>query len=239
LASTPAPPRPGWYRDPDQVRRFRYWNGVAWTDDRRDDPPPSDIENPHPHKITVGWLVGWALGIFLIVPAILLIPTQPIPALAGLAASLVLLPPTSRLIQEKGNFQLSGGAKCILVALLLGIIGATTERRSPFEKATMQQRGTPIETGSGMYREVFAFRGNGPKKSEPFTIKGDRFKIAYNCGGSLCQAWLKKPATDSFVEIIMNSTGALTDESIFYGAGTYYIESNSIGTYAMSVQDYR
>lgn len=37
----------------------------------------------------------------------------------------------------------------------------------------------------------------------------------------------------------MNGTGPITDESIFYNAGTYYIESNSIGAYTMSVQDYR
>ncbi len=83
------------------------------------------------------------------------------------------------------------------------------------------------------------FKGNGAKKSEPFTIVGDKFKIAYDCKGALCQAWLKKPDGAFSFEIIMNGTGPIKDESIFYKSGTYYIESNSIGTYTMSVQDYK
>lgn len=88
------------------------------------------------------------------------------------------------------------------------------------------------------YQEVFTFSGTGNKKSEPFTITGSRFKIAYDCKGDLCQAWLKKVGSE-LPEIIMNGTGPLKDETIIYGSGEYYIEANTIGSYTMSVQDYR
>lgn len=196
-------------------------------------------------KITLGLIIGWALGIFLVVPAISLLFTQPATGLALLAASLILLPPAIAFIQKKGNFHMSRGVKVVLVVVLLGVATATMDKsqlpktqtttaENPAQQPEAQEQVIPQS-----YQEVFVFKGNGAKKSEPFTITGDKFKIAYDCKGSLCQAWLKNPDSSFSFEIIMNGTGPIKDESIFYKAGTYYIESNSIGTYSMSVQDYR
>ncbi len=197
-----------------------------------------------PRKITLGLIIGWALGIFLLLPAISMLAKQPVTGLALLAASLVLLPPAIGFIQKKGNFYLSGGVKFIVVVIFLGLAAGTMDRsRLPTtEQAVRSSDAEPAAqapTAAKSYQEVFVFKGNGAKKSEPFTITGNKFKIVYNCSGSLCQAWLKKPEGGFSFEIIMNGTGPINDESIFYKAGTYYIESNSIGTYTMSVQDYR
>ncbi len=198
-----------------------------------------------PRKITLGLIVGWALGIFLLLPAVSMLGKQPMTGLALLVASLVLLPPVFAFIQKKGNFHLSGGVKFILVVVLLGIAVGTMDRTQlqTTEQATQPSDTEPATAQAPVveksYQEIFVFKGNGAKKSEPFTITGDKFKIVYNCSGSLCQAWLKKPEGGFSFEIIMNGTGPINDESIFYKAGTYYIESNSIGTYSMSVQDFK
>jgi len=197
-----------------------------------------------PRKITIGLIVGWVLGIFILLPAVSLLAKQPATGLALLAASLILIPPSIAFIQKKGHFQLSGGVKFILVVVLFAVAGGTMDRS---QLPTTTEANQPKNTESAAqapaveksYQEIFVFKGNGAKKSEPFTITGDKFKIAYNCSGSLCQAWLKKPEGGFSFEIIMNGTGPINDESIFYKAGTYYIESNSIGTYTMSVQDYK
>lgn len=198
-----------------------------------------------PRKITLGLIIGWVLGIFLLLPAISMLAKQPATGLALLAASAVLLPPVFGFIQKKGNFHLSGGVKFILVIVLLGVAVGTMDRS---KLSTPEQAAQPSDAGPAeaqvpaaakSYQEVFVFKGNGAKKSEPFTITGDKFKIVYDCKGSLCQAWLKKPEGGFSFELIMNGTGPIKDESIFYNAGTYYIESNSIATYTMSVQDYR
>lgn len=89
------------------------------------------------------------------------------------------------------------------------------------------------------YQEIFLFDGNGAKTSEPFTIEGDRFKLKYDCTGSLCQAYLYEVGNDLPKELIMNSTEELHDETIVYGSGEYYITSNSIGTYFIIVEDYK
>ena len=199
-----------------------------------------------PRKITLGLIIGWVLGIFLLLPAISMLAKQPATGLALLAASIVLLPPVFAFIQKKGNFHLSGGVKFILVVVLLGVAVGTmdrsqlssgTETSQPADTQPTTEAQAPAAAKS--YQEVFVFNGNGAKKSEPFTVTGDQFKIVYDCKGSLCQAWLKKPEGGFSFELIMNGTGPIKDESIFYNAGTYYIESNSIATYTMSVQDYK
>lgn len=199
-----------------------------------------------PRKITLGLIIGWVLGIFLLLPAISMLAKQPATGLALLAASAVLLPPVFGFIQKKGNLHLSGGVKFILVIVLLGVAVGTMDRSQlPSSAETAQPTDSQPTTeaqapaAAKSYQEVFVFKGNGAKKSEPFTISGDKFKIVYDCKGSLCQAWLKKPEGGFSFELIMNGTGPIKDESIFYNAGTYYIESNSIATYTMSVQDYR
>lgn len=89
------------------------------------------------------------------------------------------------------------------------------------------------------YQEVFTFTGTGAKKSEPFTITGSRFKIKYDCNGDLCQAFLHNTKSQFDMDLIMNNTGSISDETILYGSGEYYIEANTIGNYTMIVEDYR
>lgn len=194
-------------------------------------------------KITLGLIIGWALGIFLVVPAISLLFTQPATGLALLVASLILLPPAINFMQQKGNFHLSKGVKIVLVVVLLGVATATMDKsqlpKTQTNTDSPAQAEAQEQVAPKSYQEIFVFKGNGVKKSEPFTIEGDKFKIAYNCTGSFCSAWLKRPGSDLPVELIMNGQGPLQDESIVYKSGTYYIDVNSIGSYTMSVQDYR
>jgi hypothetical protein len=37
----------------------------------------------------------------------------------------------------------------------------------------------------------------------------------------------------------MNAQGAVKDETVVYGAGEYYIQANTIGTYTMMVEDHK
>jgi len=197
-------------------------------------------------KTRFGLIIGWALGIFLLVPAISLLGKQPITAIAMLAASFILLPPIIGFIQKKGNFHLSGGVKFILVVVLIGIATGTMDRSglvtdSPAMDDGASARGGDVQeqAAAKSYVSVFTFTGNGAKKSEPFTIQVSKFRIRYNCSGDLCQAWLKKPGSQFSIDIIMNGMGPMNDESMFYGKGQYYIESNSLGSYTMVVEDYR
>jgi hypothetical protein len=91
------------------------------------------------------------------------------------------------------------------------------------------------------YRKVFTFSGNGAKKSELFTVYGERFKIVYECEGdpalTLCQAFAYEIGS-GLPQLIMNTGEAITDETIMYGKGLYYIDANVIGDFTMTVYDY-
>ena len=89
------------------------------------------------------------------------------------------------------------------------------------------------------YQQVFSFSGSGPKKSEPFTITGSRFKIKYNCTGDICQAFVYNTHKSTDMSLVMNGAGPVNDETIIYRSGEYYIDSNSVGNYTMTVEDYK
>lgn len=112
----------------------------------------------------------------------------------------------------------------------------TVEEAIPSEPEEKEEKPAPQ---TKTYQQVFTFSGDGAKKSEPFTITGERFKIKYDCGGDLCQAFLNKPTSEWDIQLIMNSANPVKDETIFYGAGEYYINSNSLGSYLMVVEDYK
>lgn len=108
------------------------------------------------------------------------------------------------------------------------------------EQADQPQVAQPTEQPMvKSYQQIFTFSGSGAKKSEPFTITGDRFKIRYDCTGDFCQAFLYNTKSQFDMDLIMNSSEAIKDESIIYGAGEYYIDANTIGSYTMIVEDYK
>lgn len=90
------------------------------------------------------------------------------------------------------------------------------------------------------YQQVFVFSGTGMKTSEPFTITGDRLKVVYDCQGTYCGAMLYKVGGKVPAGVIMNNQGSSKDETVLYeGAGQYYIDASVIGSYTMTVYDYK
>ncbi len=137
----------------------------------------------------------------------------------------------------------------IAAIFVFAIIGSMGKGNKQAAQPTSQGEQTTANTqpapaaSQKQYIEAFKFTGNGAKKSEPFTITGDRFKIAYDCKGdsnaTLCQAFAYKVGSNLPSAAIMNSASAIKDETILYGKGEYYIDANTIGNYTMIVYDYR
>ena len=138
------------------------------------------------------------------------------------------------------------------VLVLLVVIGmsggskpAATQTTAQAEQTTTSQPSAAPAPQKG-YVQVATFSGNGAKKSEPFTITGDRFKIAYDCTGNpsatLCQAFVFKVGSN-LPQGVMNSAQATKDETVIYtsmaGKGDYYIDANVLGSFTMTVYDYK
>jgi hypothetical protein len=146
----------------------------------------------------------------------------------------------------------------LLVLIGLGVIGSatgggnssqTSQKSSPEPSGKVAGNATsePVKSGAPStpaakaesYQQILTFSGNGSKKSEPFKTTGDRFKVKYDCKGDLCQAFLYSTSSDAPKEVLMNAQGAVKDETVVYGAGEYYIQANTIGTYTMTVEDHK
>lgn len=135
----------------------------------------------------------------------------------------------------------------VLVVLFgLGLIGSMSDT-SPNTSTTSQAgQDSNVQSSQEQYVEIFKFSGNGAKKSEPFTITGSRFKIAYDCKGdpsaTLCTAFVFRVGSQ-LPQGVMNAAQAVKDETIIYssmaGKGEYYIDANVLGNFTMTVYDYR
>lgn len=128
----------------------------------------------------------------------------------------------------------------------LGLIGSMSDT-SPNTSTTSQAgQDSNVQPSQEQYVEIFKFSGNGAKKSEPFTITGSRFKIAYDCKGdpsaTLCTAFVFRVGSQ-LPQGVMNAAQAVKDETIIYssmaGKGEYYIDANVLGNFTMTVYDYR
>lgn len=130
----------------------------------------------------------------------------------------------------------------------VGLIGSLADKSTPTQTSTTTQNQETKTTQSSepvvgkQYVEIFKFSGNGQKKSEPFTITGSRFKIAYDCKGdasaTYCGAFVFKVGSQ-LPQGVMNSPQAVKDETIIYGSGEYYIDANTMGNFTMTVYDYK
>lgn len=82
-------------------------------------------ENKKVKKITVGFILGWAIGALAVAAGVVYLFKAPVTGLLYLLLAFVILPPANKLVKEKFKISISGGLKFILVVVLLVIIGTT------------------------------------------------------------------------------------------------------------------
>lgn len=151
--------------------------------------------------------------------------------------------------QEKKPFYKKWWVIALAVFFGVGLIGSLADKNTNTQNQTATQaeqtttNNQPSEPVVGkQYVEVMTFSGNGQKKSEPFTITGSRFKIAYDCKGdasaTYCGAFVFKVGSQ-LPQGVMNSPQAVKDETTIYGSGEYYIDANTMGNFTMTVYDYK
>jgi len=150
-------------------------------------------------------------------------------------------------VKEKKKFYKTWyGITLIVICLIIVVSAVNGTKEQANVVSTTPTPETQTQATQKQYQEIFNFSGNGAKKSEPFTITGDRFKIAYDCKGdpsaTLCTAFVFKVGS-TLPQSIMNSGKATKDETIIYssmaGKGEYYIDANVLGSFTMTVYDYK
>jgi hypothetical protein len=78
-------------------------------------------------KITIGLILSWIFGVLFALTGITSVFSEPIPGLVMLVMAAVLLPPVTKLIDQKWKFHLSGGMKIVVIIIGFVIFGATVD----------------------------------------------------------------------------------------------------------------
>lgn len=227
------------------------------------------MDKNNKRKITFKNTIAWILGSLFLLTGIITLIQKPLGGILFILASIVILPPVYSLISNKLNLHLSKSMRILIFIILVTLAGVSTnektidlateesdtnvvstvdvestEENNTVSESKVKNPSPVIETKKPIqqaknYQEIFTFSGKDIKKSEPFTITGNRFKIKYDCQGDLCQAFLYKTKNNSMDSLIMNSTESANDETVIYGSGEYYIDVNSMGSWSFVVEDYK
>ena len=134
---------------------------------------------------------------------------------------------------------------CLIVIIIIIVLfgfGCSNVWNEAKKQVGASQSASLTPAAQKTYQEVFRFEGEGNKKSEPFIITGNRFKIKYDCPEGHCGAYLYKTKDNLYIGKFFDSTDPIKDETIQYGAGEYYIaviDASDWGTYTMIVEDYK
>ena len=78
-------------------------------------------------KITVGLILSWIFGVLFALTGIVSVFSEPIPGLVMLIMAAVLLPPITKLVDQKWKFHLSSGMKIVVIIIGFIIFGATID----------------------------------------------------------------------------------------------------------------
>ncbi|OIP24927.1 hypothetical protein AUK11_01840 [bacterium CG2_30_37_16] len=89
-------------------------------------------------KISVGLILSWIFGVLFALTGIVSVFSEPIPGLVMLIMAAVLLPPVTKLVDQKWKFHLSGGIKVIVIIVGLIIFGSTINTSSTAKQQNNQ-----------------------------------------------------------------------------------------------------
>jgi hypothetical protein len=78
-------------------------------------------------KITVGLILSWIFGVLFALIGIIFVFSEPTPGLVMLSMAAVLLPPVTKLVDQKWKFYLSGSMKIIVIIIGFFIFGVTID----------------------------------------------------------------------------------------------------------------
>lgn len=91
-------------------------------------------------KISIGFILSWIFGVLFAFTGIVSVFSEPIPGLVMLILAVVLLPPVTKLIDQKWKLHLSTGVKAVVIIIGFAIFGATVDTSdTPIAQQNEQQ----------------------------------------------------------------------------------------------------
>ncbi len=137
-------------------------------------------------------------------------------------------------------------AGLILFGMIINAFGK--DNQAPQTQST-PQNGSQAATEAAVpavepkWVPVKSWKGNGGKKTEPFTITGKQWRINWSnkdttgYGGTILQVYVYEPGKDIPVDVPINSQGG-QDTSYIYKSGEFYLQINGAnGNWDISVEE--
>jgi hypothetical protein len=87
------------------------------------------------------------------------------------------------------------------------------------------------------WQAVKTWTGNGIKKTEPFTITGEQWRVTWTNKGGYLGVSVYKPGNTLPTEMLVNTTDATSDTSYVYKDGEFYLDVNSSGAWELTVEE--
>ena len=197
-----------------------------------------------PRKITLGYIVGWAVGVIALIAGIAMVAQGMAGAgIALILAGLVALPVVNDLLASTLKISLSGILRIVIVVALAIVAGVQMPKLRAGESAPATAGTAPAaETGSDQAaatqttvqaKILLDIDGNGTKTTEKFTTQGDDWDLSYtyDCskfgyeGNFMVDV---KGGDGSPTEMMVNQMGKKAgDTDHYHTGGTFYLEVNS------------
>lgn len=134
----------------------------------------------------------------------------------------------------------------IILVLLIVIISSKGKADSRSVLSPEKDNTPALSAAAGKkWSEVKTWSGVGIKKTEPFTITGDKWRIKWSNIddsniGSLFQGYVMKPGKEIPSEVFGNSTKDSKDETYVYSSGDFYLSINSANSkWSVIVEEYK
>jgi hypothetical protein len=104
------------------------------------------VEQASPRiKQIIGLVISWLLAAFFALIGIVAVFSEPIPGLVMLIMAVVVLPPVTKIINQKWNYHLSVGLKVIVIIIGFIIFGSTIDTSNVANRPKVELANTPIE----------------------------------------------------------------------------------------------
>ena len=114
-----------------------------------------------------------------------------------------------------------------------------TGQGTPMVVRTAEAAETPTSGQTADVKPFTEWRGNGMKKTEPFTVNTAPWVVAWRLRGTdlggLLSIWVKRADTGELVSLVANTTENGGDSSYIHETGQFYLDINAMGTWAIQV----
>lgn len=102
--------------------------------------------------------------------------------------------------------------------------------------------GNPPPAPARAWHQVASWSGTADKVTKTFHVGADKWKLVWELrpgeyGAAVLGIFLRGP--DSFPNLILNTTVAGTDSSFFSAPADYYLQITAVGSYSVSISEFR